>query len=169
MDKQLKNSFVAAVKNQFELYGRLKALSSAQMKILSSKSTQGLDEIIKNQDNIISEIRRNENEKKTLFEKMALDCGLKYTAELKLQDVLLKAGHNDAAEIESETAKLLMAVRENAELNMNNARLMKNFLNFTEFTADMKARMENTVQPLYTPEGIIKSNTEKKPKFDQKI
>jgi len=169
MDKQLKKGFIFAIMNQLELYGRLKTDSIAQQKILTSKNARGLDEIVKKQEKLIGEIRKNEDDKKALFEKMAVGLGLKYTPELKLQDVLALAGDEDAADIDRETAKLVILMEQNASLSLINARLMKNYLDFIKFSSDLKERIGNPAQTFYTPDGIINNKPEKKSKFDQKI
>ncbi len=169
MDKKLTQAFVAAVKKQCGLYVRLKQAAVSEQKVLASKDGRGLDEIAKKQEDILKEIHGYEVEKKTLFEKMAADEGFKYTPELKLQDVLFKARDAEASEIEMETAKLIILMKENALLNANNGGLIKNFLNFREFTAGLRSRMENPVQQTYTPGGLVNNVREKQSKFDQKI
>jgi hypothetical protein len=169
MDKQLTKGFVDAVKKQCELYVRLKQVCVSEQKMLMSKDARGLDDAAKKQEDILMEIHKCEIDKKEFFGKLAVNEGLKYTPELKLQDVLSKAGDGDALEIERETTKLILLMKESSVLNATNARLMKVFLDFTEFTTGLKARLENPVQPMYSSGGIINNAQLKKPQFDQKI
>lgn len=169
MNKQLQKNFVTAVKSQVELYKRLKQVLTGQEKILVLKDAKGLDETANKQEIIIAEIKKIEDEKKAVFADMAASVGLKYTPELKLQDVLSKAGDEDAAEIDRETAKLIILIEEIVALNSGNRKLMKNYLDFVKFSEKLRENFGKSAQPLYTPDGIINKETVIQSKFDQKI
>ncbi|MEI7541648.1 MAG: flagellar export chaperone FlgN [bacterium] len=169
MDKQLKTSFIVIVKNQIELYNKLKILSIAEQKTLTTKEARGLEDIVKQKEILINAIKKQEDEKLVVFVKMAESFGLKYTPELKLQDLLSKAGSEDSVEIDKETTKLIILIKDIITLNVNNSRLMKNYLDFMKFTAELKAKIENPVQPIYNQDGIVKNAADKKSKIDQQI
>lgn len=169
MDKQLKKSFLIGVKNQCELYTRLKQLELSRNTILISKDSRLMEGLVKKQEEIISEIRKIETEKKLIFEKIAGSLGLKFTPDLKLQEVLAKAGAQDAAEIERVMVILIGLMRETMAINSNNMKLMKNYLDFADFSAGLRAKAGNQVQSLYTQEGVVNNKQNVKPKFDEKI
>jgi flagellar biosynthesis/type III secretory pathway chaperone len=169
MDKKLKEAFLSALEKQTALYKKLNDVIKSEQKILVSKDAKGLNAVINQKEEIIGSIKALELDKLSIFEKMAVSMGLKFGPELKLFDMLKKAGDEDASEIERGVAVLIKIAAETGRINAGNTVLMKNFIQYTGFIGALMEKSKVTDRPLYTPEGINNIKVDQKHTFDQKI
>ena len=96
--------------------------------------------IVKKEEAAISEIKELEKEKQLIFTDMSAACGFSKPAGVKLAEVLIKIGGDDAREIEKAVVALLNAARDAELVNRNNSRLLKNFSRYTGFVKALKEK-----------------------------
>ncbi|MCX7698938.1 MAG: flagellar protein FlgN [Candidatus Goldbacteria bacterium] len=170
MKKQTKEKFLNIIIEQKKLYSSLKELISTEYKALADKDIKSIDDIIKRQNEIISSIKKLEDEKGLVFDLMISEVGLQKTNTIKLGDVLARIDIKDAREIEDAIKELINIVKETELINQKNTGLLKNYIEYVDFVRNIKNKIENPTQITYTKDGQKKTETIRNDsKFDTKI
>ena len=170
MDKKLRDDFISAVKKQSESYKKLKKLIEREKNTINSKDIKSLETTVKEEEKVINGIQEQENIKNSLFEMMVKDAGIERKPETKLRDVLAKTDRKDADEIEKAVVELIGTVKEIETVNMSNARVLKNYINYVDFVKNIKQKMEEKKSTTYSPDGSKKTApAQSGPKIDKTI
>jgi len=171
MDKAIKDGFIDIVNRQTALYKALEGVIKEEQDALSAGDIKKVDGIVKKEEAAISEIKELEREKYPLFSSMALACGFSKDSGVKLGEVLLKIGGDEAREIEKTVVGLLNAARDVESVNESNSRLLKNYAGYVGFVKAFKEKFgKKPVQESYTAKGgKKKGKTGDKPGIDRTI
>jgi flagellar biosynthesis/type III secretory pathway chaperone len=157
MDKAIKDGFIDIVNRQTALYKALEGVIKEEQDALSAGDIKKVDGIVKKEEAAISEIKELEREKYPLFSSMALACGFSKDSGVKLGEVLLKIGGDEAREIEKAVVGLLNAARDVEMTNKNNALLLKNYAGYVSAVKMFKEKLEKKPEhETYTAKGAIK-------------
>jgi hypothetical protein len=157
VDAGIKDKFIRAVKKQTVLYRKLSVVIRSEQQALAGKDTAEMDEIVKKEETAIRELKKLEEEKRALFDKMAAEAGLPAGKGTKMKAVLLKAGQKEAAEIEAALIGLIQAVKDVDAVNAGNAHLLRNLVQYAGFAKAAREKIEKPVHTTYTRAGAKKT------------
>ena len=170
MKNELKAGFIDSIKRQIELYKKLKGLIADENKILLGKNIRGMEEIAKKEENIVTEIRKTEEEKRSLLRQIAEDLKLNDGNTSNLVDVLAGMGKRDAKEIENTVVELINIVKEVDATNRSNIHMIKNYLEYTDFMRKIRERSQQAIQTTYDENGYKQTiQMERKSTVDRTI
>lgn len=170
MKKQTKERFINIIQKQKNLYILLKELISKEYNVLINQKINSVDEFTKKQDELISEIKKLEEEKAKVFESMSKELGFENSKQLKLTDILSKMDENDSKDIQNVIIDLISVVKEVQVINSQNIGLIKGYIEYIDALTKIKERIENPNKQIYTSTGNKQNlNINEKPKIDKKF
>jgi hypothetical protein len=142
-----------------------------EQKLLANRNIKGMEQVVRREEDIIVEIKKMEDMKTGIFLEMTLQAGFTKEEKVKLQDVLSKIGKSAAAGIEEAVESLMVVVRGIAAVNGSNTHLIKKFLDYVNFSAQLKDKVNNPVSTTYTGSGVRQEQDmkEKKSNLDIKL
>jgi hypothetical protein len=166
----LKEKFIECINGQKLLYEQLKTVILEEQKLLANRNIKGMEQVIRSEENIIVEIKKFEDMKNEIFSGMAVQAGFDGGEKVKLQDVLFKMGPS-AAGVEEAVESLMIVVRGIAAVNGSNTHLIKKFLDYVNFSAQLKEKMSNPVSTTYSGLGVVQEQDmkERKSNLDIKL
>ena len=170
IEKMLKENYLKAVKEQLELYVKLKKTVGEENKALKIKNLKNIEKLIQEEDEYVTRIKEMEMQKYDLFLKMAEGLGLKNDGSVKLNELLEKMETDEANEIGTAVLGLLEMAKEVDTINIANAHLLKNFTEYVNYV-QTKTNIDPTkLGGTYTQTGTpLKTEPVKKTNFDSKI
>jgi flagellar biosynthesis/type III secretory pathway chaperone len=134
------------------------------------KKINSIDDFAKKQDELITTIKKLEEEKTEVFNLMIEEMGLEKNAQIKLTDLLSKMDENDSKDIQNAVIDLISVVKEVQAVNSQNAGLIKNYIEYVDAIRKIKEKIENPQKPIYTSTGNKHNlNINEKPKIDKKF
>ena len=155
--------FIASVKKQTALYNDIRQSAEIMNTAFLEKDAKKAGEAAAKVEELVSAVSEAEKEKNLALDRMAKELSLGPAA---LSEVLSRLPKNEAAEAEREVLNLLEAVKAAESTNAKNAYLMKNFIEFSEFSSEAKRRIENPKAEIYDGEARVKNE---KPAASEKI
>ncbi len=162
--------FVARINDQTGYYKALLVLLNDQQKLLASGKTDArMEATAKKQEEMIEKISAVEKEKQALLLEFAKETGLEAGTDMTIGPILEKMEKKEAEEIWKALTPLMSAMNEAAAVNSKISRMMKNYVDFSEFSENMKKKLNDKSQVTYTVDGEKKVFEEKKKGFDSKI
>jgi len=143
---ELKKLFIAILRRQKDAYKRLMPVMSEESRVLAGNNVKSLDSVLFKQEGILAEIKKAEDEKQAVYSQILADEGL---GEMSLQEYLAKADSENNADLEKEISELIDCVKEIDAANKGNTMMIKNFLTMSDFTAQLKDKLQNPVNVTY--------------------
>ena len=156
-DKKVK--FIKNIKRQAVLFSGLKDSVLKEQQMLKTGKTDGLDEVVKKEEEITGKIKQLEDNKYTLLNEMADGAGVEKKRNIKLNDLLEKMNKSDAGEIRKAVEELMLEVKEIGGVNSENTHMLRNYLDYANFSQETQQKIKNPRQIVYTPDGAKKSKT----------
>ncbi len=157
MKSELKVNLIKIIKSQIEGYKKLKGVIVEENKVLLGKDIKGVEEIAKKEENIVTEIKKDEKEKHSLLRQIKEDLKLNNDRTITLVDMLAKMDKEEAKEIENAIVELINVVKDFETTNRSNIHMIKNYLEYTDFTRKIKERSEQAIQTTYNEYGYKKT------------
>ena len=102
---------------------------------------------------------------------MVKETGFADSKNIKLSDVLGKIDKEDASSIEKAVTGLIDAVKKIDDINAKNTHMIKNYLEYLDFTKQMKDKLDKPAEATtYAPDGRKTTDTAPKgPSIDKTI
>ncbi len=158
----VKTNFVNALKKQTEYYRELKKIILIESEELNKKEKNELEKVLNQEEDILNKIKSVEIEKQNLFKDLIKKMGFESDKNIKLREVLLKMGKQDADEIEKAIVDLLQVVKEIDDINSKNIHIIKNYLSYFDFSKKIREKLSKTENITYTSSGIKKMEIDDK-------
>ncbi len=162
MNSVIREKFLNVIRRQKEAYKKLIPVISEETKFLKENNVKAIDSLLPRQERILEEIKNLETEKNAVYRELIKSEGL---PEISIWEYVEKYNSKINPEIEKELSELVECVKIIDNANKGNAVMIRNFLTLSEFTEQLKNRMENPVNVTYNQNAgkdEFKVNDEKK-------
>lgn len=150
-----------------ELSDQILALGKNKREILVSGKTQGLEDIVKQEEVILRQLDKLETARRKMLQEFAAKHGIE-AQDMVLSEIIKAADSGLCEQIEKIGGRIKETVAEIGELNQLNNRLIQQGLFFVNCSINLL--VQNQAEPVY---GMENSNTANKPRgrllIDQKV
>jgi flagellar biosynthesis/type III secretory pathway chaperone len=153
MDNAAKEGYLDAVKQEILLFKDLSGVLEKEKKLLVANTAAGLENVLKEKEGIVSAIAMHEGLKRESLIAMARSLNFDRYENIKLMDVLIAAGENDAREIENAVEGLVRMLEKVSGANAGNIRMVRNFMKLSGFTRDLVEKLSAPKQVTYSEDG----------------
>jgi hypothetical protein len=164
------DKFIEILNKQAVLYNELEDTIKIESEAIAGKDLKVIDGIVKKEENAIEKIKALEKEKNVLFEGLEERAGFRKNSGAKIKDVLSKLGGGEAAGIEKALAALIDTVKKVDAVNAENVHLLKNFIEYAQFSKILRDKIKEPEQVTYNQSGGKKTEkAQEGPRIDRQI
>lgn len=166
MEEGLVAKLVEILDRENEIYETLYKLSNNKTELISGGKVQELEKIVKVEQTLVIKISKLEEQREKIVGELCTVLGLKPEA-VTISELSAKLGDDKSTLLKECKDRMLKIINKLKDTNELNSRLIKNSLEYIDFSINMMTSIDN-VNNSYGSSGFV-GDTSKRNLFDIKL